>query len=146
VEEVTSKARHTMKLSFSLAGAKAKPKTASSVGAAPPLKKPAAFSALEDDSELVADAAPGIGDHRDVSANKRLLAQSAGAGSSKAQKKRMEAERQVDATVFEYDEVYDHMKAAKERQKASKDKDQDGTKRQVCCQPIHYCLDMANVY
>jgi coiled-coil domain-containing protein 55 len=115
-----------MKLSFSLAGAKSKA-AAASVGAAPPLKKPAAFSALEDDTTDAVDSAPGVGNDRDVAANKRLLAQST--GTSKTQKKRMEAERKVDATVYEYDEVYDKMQEAKEIQKVVKE--QESRERKV---------------
>jgi coiled-coil domain-containing protein 55 len=114
-----------MKLSFSL-NAKPKQPTAGPSTNGPTLKKPAAFAALEEDeyngshSIEKLDAAPTFGDTRDTAANKRLLAQSAGAGTSRLQKKRMEAERAVDSSVYEYDAVYDQMQAAKERAKETK--------------------------
>ena len=46
-------------------------------------------------------------------ANKRFAAQSI--EMSKAAKRRLEEERRVDATVFEYDEVWDKMQEAKVR-------------------------------
>ncbi|KZV68242.1 hypothetical protein PENSPDRAFT_582681 [Peniophora sp. CONT] len=101
-----------MKLSFSLKG---KEKAADKpVGAAPSLKRPAAFAGLDDDEPdtPAADAkkaAPG---------NATLIAQSTGL--SKAAKKRMEQEQQVDSTVFQYDEVWDNIQIAKEKQKALK--------------------------
>ncbi len=42
---------------------------------------------------------------------------------SKAMRKRMAAEKQVDATVYEYDEVWDKMKEAKQHQQAAKEAD-----------------------
>ena len=42
---------------------------------------------------------------------------------SKAAKKRLEAEKKVDATVFEYDEIYDKMQEAKLKQKEAKEAD-----------------------
>jgi coiled-coil domain-containing protein 55 len=42
---------------------------------------------------------------------------------SKAMRKRMAAEKQVDATVYEYDEVWDRMKEAKQHQQAAKEAD-----------------------
>jgi coiled-coil domain-containing protein 55 len=120
--------RHTssMKLSISLAGAKPK---AAPAGSAPPLTKPAAFGALEDDASADADAAPTLGSSRpNVAAHKALLAQNAGV--SRTLRKRMDAERRVDETVYEYDEVYDKMQEAKERQKAAKDS--ESAERKVC--------------
>ncbi|KAJ6547601.1 coiled-coil domain-containing protein 55-domain containing protein [Mycena capillaripes] len=103
-----------MKLSFSLA----KPKPAP---AAPPpsLKRPAAF-ALGDDDEPI-DAAPTASSSIDKStaANKKLLAQNV--QSSRAMQKRMEAEKKVDQTVYEYDEVWDKMQESKQRQKEAKE-------------------------
>ncbi|KAJ7235481.1 coiled-coil domain-containing protein 55-domain containing protein [Mycena haematopus] len=88
-----------MKLSFSLA----KPKPAP---AAPPtsLKRPAAF-ALGDDEPI--DAAPTASFDKATSANKKLLAQNV--QTTRTMQKRMDAEKKVDATVFEYDEVWDKM-------------------------------------
>jgi coiled-coil domain-containing protein 55 len=117
-----------MKLSISLAGAKPKP---TPTGTAPPLARPAAFGALEDDAADTADAAPTAGSSRGgVAANKAHLAHAVGTSASRAQRKRMDAERRVDASVFEYDEVYDSMQAAKERSKAAKEV--DSAERKVC--------------
>ncbi|KAG1782546.1 coiled-coil domain-containing protein 55-domain containing protein, partial [Suillus placidus] len=102
-----------MKLSFSL------PKTAKPVGAAPPLKKPAVFASLGDDDPV--DAAPTLSDNKDATANKKLLAQNV--ESSKAARKRMEQEMKVDATVYQYDEVWDRMQEVKLRQKDAKEID-----------------------
>lgn len=103
-----------MKLSFSLAKAKATP-------AAPPpsLKRSAAF-ALGDDDEPI-DAAPTSSASLDktTAANKKLLAQNV--QSSRAMQKRMEAEKRVDQTVYEYDEVWDKMQESKQRQKEAKE-------------------------
>lgn len=103
-----------MKLSFSLTGAKSKP-----VGTAPSLKRPAAFS-IDDDEPL--DAAPtSSSTNLNVAPNKKLVAQNV--ESSKAMRKRMEAEKKVDETVYEYDEVWDKMQLAKQRQKEAKEAD-----------------------
>jgi len=102
-----------MKLSFSL---KAKDKP---VGLASSLKKPTAFSSLDDDEPV--DAAITSTDNRSTLPNKTLIAQNV--GSSKAMKKRMEAEKLVDETVFDYDGVYDKMQEAKMRQKEAKEAD-----------------------
>ncbi|KAJ7452380.1 coiled-coil domain-containing protein 55-domain containing protein [Mycena galericulata] len=103
-----------MKLSFSLAKPKAAP-------AAPPpsLKRSAAF-ALGDDDEPI-DAAPTASSSIDNStaANKKLLAQNV--QSSRTMQKRMEAEKRVDSTVYEYDEVWDKMQESKLRQKEAKE-------------------------
>lgn len=108
-----------MKLSFSL---KAKEKQ---VGNAPSLKKPTAFSSLDDDEPV--DAASSLSDNRKAAPNTKLIAQNA--ESSKAMKKRMEAERLVDETVYDYDGVYDKMQEAKQRQKEAKEA--DSKKREV---------------
>ena len=114
-----------MKLSFSLN----KPKP-SAAAPAPSLKRPAAFGSAEDDEPI--DAAPTSSadsrSHDGVAANKKLLAQNVGA--SKTLKKRMEAEMRVDATVFEYDEVWDRMQEVKQRQKEAKE--HDALERKVC--------------
>lgn len=102
-----------MKLSFSLKS-KEKP-----VGASPSLKKPTAFSSFDDDEPV--DAAATSSDNQWTAPNKKLIAQNV--ESSKAMKKRMEAERMVDATVYDYDGVYDKMQEAKQRQKDAKDAD-----------------------
>lgn len=102
-----------MKLSFAL-----KPKE-KPVGAAPSLKKPAAFSSFDDEEPV--DAAATSCTSRNAVPNKKLIAQNV--ESSKAMKKRMEAEKLVDATVYDYDGVYDRMQEAKARQKEAKEAD-----------------------
>jgi coiled-coil domain-containing protein 55 len=109
-----------MKLSFSLTNKNAKP-----VGVAPPLKRPTVFSSL-DDEELI-DVAPTTSS-KDVAANKKLLAQNV--GSSKAMRNRLEQEMKVDATVYQYDEVWDRMQEVKQRQKEAKEV--DAKQRKVC--------------
>ncbi|KAI5123368.1 hypothetical protein M0805_001789 [Coniferiporia weirii] len=112
-----------MKVSFSLN--KAKPATAATTtGNAPPLRQPAAFASLGDDEPL--DAAPtasGSGSRAaGVKGNRALAAQAQVAPRlSRAQQKRLEAEKLVDRTVYEYDEVWDTMQAAKARQKEHKE-------------------------
>ena len=103
-----------MKLSISLTN-----KTATkSVGDAPSLKRPAAFGTLEDettgDDELQSIPNAGTG-HGDLVARNIQL--------SKAAKKRMEKEQQIDATVYQYDEVWDSMHDAKAKQKEIKERE-----------------------
>lgn len=45
------------------------------------------------------------------------------AETSKAMQKRMAAEKQIDATVYEYDEVWDKIQESKQRQQAAKEAD-----------------------
>ena len=103
-----------MKLSFSLTNkAATKP-----VGDAPSLKRPAAFGSLEDDTtddnafQSARNSGTGNGD---------LVARNI--QSSKSAQKRMEKEQQIDATVYQYDEVYDSMQDAKARQKEVKERE-----------------------
>ncbi|KAJ7219308.1 coiled-coil domain-containing protein 55-domain containing protein [Mycena pura] len=104
-----------MKLSFALA--LNKPKAAQDPPA-PSLKRPAAFALGEDDDPI--DAAPtALSLDRGTAANKKLLAQNV--LTSRAMQKRMAAEKKVDATVYEYDEVWDKMREAKARQKEAKE-------------------------
>jgi coiled-coil domain-containing protein 55 len=104
---------YVMKLSFSL------PKPATkSVGDAPPLKRPANFGTLEDDiadDDLLPGARTGRAGNGDLVAQNIQI--------SKAAKKRMEKEQQIDATVYEYDEVWDSMQDAKARQKEIKERE-----------------------
>ncbi|KAJ3725928.1 coiled-coil domain-containing protein 55-domain containing protein [Lentinula raphanica] len=103
------------KLSFSLN----KPKTAAPVNP-PSLKQPAGFAAFDDDEPV--NAAPIASSSKEtVSANKKLLAQNV--LTSKKLKKQMEEEKKVDATVYEYDEVWDKMQMAKLQQKEAKEAD-----------------------
>lgn len=104
-----------MKVSFSLANSKAK--AAKPVGDAPSLKRPVTFASLDDEEPV--DAAPTASGSTKAPANKRLVAQNV--EMSKAMKKKMEEEKMVDATVFEYDEVWDKMQEAKQRQKEVKE-------------------------
>ncbi|KAF8625805.1 hypothetical protein AX15_005192 [Amanita polypyramis BW_CC] len=103
-----------MKLSFSL---NVKPKV---TGQPPSLKRPAAFG--EGDEDEAIDAAPtSTNTDANVTANKKLLAQNVVV--TKATKKRMEAEKKVDPSVYGYDEVWDKMQEVKLRQKEAKEQD-----------------------
>ena len=116
-----------MKLSFSL-NAKAK-----APQQAPPLKRPAAFG--EGDEGDVADAAPtSTNVNSNVTANKKLLAQNV--QTTKVMKKRINAEKRVDPSVYEYDEVYDQMQEVKQRQKEAKE--HDAKERKVRCSQYLY--------
>jgi coiled-coil domain-containing protein 55 len=125
--------RHAMKVSFSL-NKNNKPKAQQQQ--APALKKPSAFSALEDD---IPDSESSIPDSGKLDANKRLASQNVTAEMSKAMKKRVAAEMQVDATVYEYDEVWDKMQQAKAKQK--EEKEADTKERKVC---LHLTLALMN--
>lgn len=103
-----------MKVSFSLSNKNTKP-----LGAAPPLTKPAAFGSLDD--EETRDVVPIASTSKDTHANKSLLAGSL--ASSRAAQKRMEQEMKVDATVYQYDEVWDRIQEVKQRQKEAKEAD-----------------------
>ena len=92
-----------MKLSFSLN----KP-----IQPPAPTKRPSAFS-LADDGDPE-DSGKSQGETKPLAYN---------AHSSQAMRRRMEAEQRVDETVFEYDEVWDRMQEAKQRQQASKEAD-----------------------
>ena len=110
-----------MKLSFSLKG-----KTA---GAAVPLKPVIPFTSLEDDP---ADAAPtSSNSHTEV--HRHLVAQNSTA-ISRATRKKLEEEKKVDQTIFEYDEVYDLMEQAKQRRKEKRDL--EAQERKVRCAPF----------
>ncbi|KAF8921255.1 coiled-coil domain-containing protein 55-domain containing protein [Mucidula mucida] len=102
-----------MKLSFSLG----KPKQPAEP--APSLKRPAAFASLDDDEPV--DAAVTSSAKADAAANKQLLAQNV--GTSRKLRKIMEQEKKVDETVYEYDEVWDLMQMAKQKQKEAKEVD-----------------------
>lgn len=101
-----------MKLSISLN------KATKSVGDAPSLKRPAAFGSLEDDPtddntfQSARNGSTGNGD---------LVARNI--QSSKSAQKRMEKEKQIDATVYQYDEVWDSMQDAKAKQKEVKERE-----------------------
>ena len=109
-----------MKLSFSL------PKPATkSVGDAPSLKRPANFGTFDDD--ITNDDAPPSA-RNGKAGNSDLVSQNIQL--SKSAKKRMEEEQQVDATVYQYDEVWDSMQDAKARQKEIKER--ESKERKVC--------------
>jgi coiled-coil domain-containing protein 55 len=103
-----------MKLSISLTNKAA----TKSVGDAPSLKRPAAFGALEDDAtddnalQSARNGGTGNGD---------LVARNI--QSSKSAQKRMKKEQQIDATVYQYDEVWDSMQDAKAKQKEAKERE-----------------------
>ncbi|EKM82654.1 hypothetical protein AGABI1DRAFT_68466 [Agaricus bisporus var. burnettii JB137-S8] len=100
-----------MKLSFSLA----KPKAP----APPPtVTRPSAFGDGDDDDVTDSPSTPPSSNSK-TSVNKVVLAQNVQA--SKAMKKRIEAEKQVDETVYEYDEVWDKMQEAKLKAKMAKE-------------------------
>ncbi|ESK97012.1 ccdc55 protein [Moniliophthora roreri MCA 2997] len=93
-------------------------KSKSAVAQPPPLKQPVAFASLDNDEPI--DAAPTSSTNdRNVSANKKFLAQNA--LTPKAMQKRMEKEMKVDETVYDYDGVWDKMQEAKQRQKEAKE-------------------------
>lgn len=115
------------KLSFSLANSKNKAKP---VGTAPPLKRPAAFASLDD--ETTEDAAPTASSSSTRgSTNQRLIAQNV--EMSKTAKKRMEAEKKVDETVYQYDEVWENIQESRLRQKEAKEV--ESKERKVCGSP-----------
>lgn len=119
------------KLSFSLN--KSKP----AAPAAPSFKQPAAFAAFDDDEPT--DAAPTASSSRaDVSANKKLLAQNV--VTSKKLKKQMEQEKKVDATVYEYDEVWDKMQQAKLQAKEAKEAESKDKNVCICIITIEIIL------
>ena len=98
-------------ISFSLK-AKAKPADRQT-----PQKPPAPLGSFEDEPF---DAAPTATSSSRADVNKRLSAMNAGL-TTKAQKKRMESEKKVDQTVYQYDEVYDRLQEAKEKAKQAKE-------------------------
>ncbi|SCV69899.1 BQ2448_1293 [Microbotryum intermedium] len=87
-----------------------------SLGSKPPLKKTSAFgsSALgQGDSEDDDDAPPPVASTSKATANRPMVAQPpANTKLSRAQKQKQEEQLVLDATVFEYDEVFDQMKQA----------------------------------
>ncbi|KAG9010946.1 hypothetical protein FRB94_009426 [Tulasnella sp. JGI-2019a] len=100
-----------MKLSFSL-GNKAK----APVGAAPSLRKPAAFGALEDD-DASADAMPVASSSKKRQAAAPMVTNSSWRAGNKKKN------TFLDPSVSQYDEVYDEMKEAETRAKAGKEED-----------------------
>ena len=97
-----------MKLSISLN----KPK-----GVQPPIpiKRPSAFS-LVDDGDTEDNGLLG-------KSQSKIEPLAHNVHTSQAMRRRMEAEKRVDETVFEYDEVWDKMQEAKQRQQAAKEAD-----------------------
>lgn len=76
------------------------------------IKRPSAFSLADDGDQE--DSGKPQGKAEPLAYN---------AHSSQVMRRRMEAEKRVDDTVFEYDEVWDKMQEAKQRQQASKEAD-----------------------
>lgn len=123
-----------MKLSFALGASK---KAGPSTSSKPPstLKKPAAFGADDDENENdTLDAAPtASSSNASLDVNRRLVAQNMsmstfGGSLSRAQKEKLKKEKEVDPTVYEYDEVYDKMKEAQAKVKAIKEDDPEARK------------------
>jgi len=113
-----------MKLSFSLNSSK---KAKGSVPVpAPPISKASAFGSLEDDGVASADP-PDLNRH--LAGGKPPVSTLAGS-LSRTQKQKLEKEKEVDPTVFEYDEVYDQMKEAQMRAKQAKEDNPEA--RKVC--------------
>ena len=105
-----------MKVSFSLNKSKV-----AKAAPTPSLKQPVAFASFDDDEPI--DAAPtASSSFTRVDVNKKLAAQASG-HVSKSLQKRLDAEKKVDETVFEYDEVWDKMQETKARQKEAKEAD-----------------------
>ncbi|KAJ7774572.1 coiled-coil domain-containing protein 55-domain containing protein [Mycena maculata] len=104
-----------MKLSFSLN----KPKPAAPAAPPPSPKRPAAFAFGDDDEPIDAAPTASLSNDKSTAANKKLLAQNV--QSSRTMQKRMDAEKRVDSTVYEYDEVWDKMQESKQRQKEAKE-------------------------
>ncbi|KAL9715177.1 hypothetical protein Ac2012v2_001838 [Leucoagaricus gongylophorus] len=104
-----------MKLSISLS------KSRASASLVPALSRSSAFGNTDDDSDNhdTLSTLPSLDGKTSV--NKVVLAQNM--QTSKATKKRMEAEKQVDSTVYEYDEVWDKMQEAKLRTKTTKEQE-----------------------
>ena len=103
-----------MKVSFSLNKSKV-----AKAAPTPSLKQPVPFASFDDDEPI--DAAPtASSSFTRVDVNKKLAAQASG-HVSKSLQKRLDAEKKVDETVFEYDEVWDKMQEAKLKQKEKKE-------------------------
>lgn len=98
-----------MKLSISLN----KPKAV--LHRQPVLQTSAFGSSAEDDEEL-------------CDQNKLKGPVAHAAESSKAMQKRIDAEKRIDATVYEYDEVWDKMQEVKQRQQLAKEADTSARK------------------
>lgn len=113
-----------MKLSISLTNTNKA--TTKPVGNAPSLKRPAAFGSLEDDTtddNAFQSARNGGTGNSDLVARSSRL--------SKSAQKRMEKEQQIDATVYQYDEVWDSIQDAKSKQKEVKER--ESKERKVSC-------------
>lgn len=95
-----------MKLSISFN----KPKTTQSKV---PVLQPSAFAAALNDEEAESE--------QNIDQPSGSRPTSHNVESSKAMRKRMEAAKRVDDTVYEYDEVWDKMQEAKQRQQAAKE-------------------------
>ena len=108
---------NSMSVSFSLK--KAKPEASTATGPALSLKKPTAFASLDDDEPIDAAPTASLSNAKATSANRALANQASKL--SRAQQKVADEAKKVDASVYEYDEVWDNMQAAKARQKAMKE-------------------------
>lgn len=99
------------KISFSFK-AKVKP---SKPAVVPP--QPSAFASLDEEPDT-----PAPGTSKPGKAGPRSLVP-VQAKMTKAMKKEMEQQKKVDATVYEYDEVYDSLKAAERQAVAAKEEE-----------------------
>ncbi|KAF5358345.1 hypothetical protein D9756_001547 [Leucocoprinus leucothites] len=87
----------------------------------PTLSRPSAFGNGDDNDDTNDTPSTLLSSDGKTSVNKVTLAQNM--QSSKAMKKKMEAEKQVDDTVYEYDEIWDKMQEAKLKAKATKEQE-----------------------
>lgn len=123
-----------MKLSISLS------KSRASASLVPALSRSSAFGNTDDDSDNhdTLSTLPSLDGKTSV--NKVVLAQNM--QTSKATKKRMEAEKQVDSTVYEYDEVWDKMQEAKLKTKTTKE--QESRERKVRVLQLEDCIHICS--
>ncbi|KAG8935677.1 hypothetical protein FRC02_006953 [Tulasnella sp. 418] len=103
-----------MKLSFSLA-AKAKPANSTTLGQAPSLKKPAAFGSLDDEED--------DSNAQTTSSDKKRLATATATATGSWRASRKKNADPLDATVSQYDEIWDDMKEAQRKAKEAKEED-----------------------
>ena len=103
-----------MKVSFSLARKPETPSPFQLKKPPAPAQKPSLFNVDDDDN--------GVSLVPDPTTNKKngIGIQNVSAETSKAQKKREQAEMAVDSTVYQYDEVWDKLQMAKQKVKEAK--------------------------
>lgn len=96
----------------------------------PAVKKAAAFSTGSDDDEDVLHAAPKASTSK---LNKPAV--QVNAPLSRAEKQRVKEAESLDATVYEYDEVYDNMKAGEKQveEERKKEAQERKVRSDACC-------------